>query len=263
MTLRRRIAILLTLALLAGGALFLALRPAPVPIRAEGATAVPLTDEPGTLRLFMTLHNDGGADRLTGASSPLGGTIGIVAPGDGITLPAESAPILAMDGAHLRLSGLEEMPGDGAVLPLTLQFASGARVSTRAVLSDPMARGAAGDLGLLSLGGICRVGEGEPAPQLRLSVTPDGTGWTVTVESDDFTFSEPMADMGHIPGYGHGHLYVDGVKLQRMYAPTARIGALPEGAHLVEVTLNTNDHRAYVVNDRPVTASVTLEVARP
>jgi len=43
-----------------------------------------------------------------------------------------------------------------------------------------------------------------------------------------------------------------------MYTPEARIGALPPGDHRIEVTLNTNDHRAYVVGDVPVTASAVV-----
>jgi len=259
MNLRRPVAIFLTLALLGGGTAFLALRDAPVPIRAENATAVPLEDEPGALRVFLTLVNDGGADRLIGAESSLAGSIEVIAPGPDITLPAGSAPVLALDGAHLRMVGVGPL-GDGAVLPLTLRFASGAQVATRAVLHDPMARGDAGEMGLLSLGDICRVGEGEPAPRLALAVVPEGDGWRVQVDAEEFFFTETIEGLGHVPGYGHGHLYLNGVKLQRMYAPDATIGALPPGQHLVEVTLNTNDHRAYVVGEVPVTATALLRV---
>lgn len=259
MNLRRGLAILLSFALISGGVVFLALRDGAVPIRAENAIAVPLQDEPGHLRVFLTLVNDGGADRLIGAESPLAELIELVAPTADIALPAHSAPSLALDGAHLRMVGVAEL-GDGAVLPLTLQFASGARLATRAVLNDPMARGEAEDIGLLSLGGICRVGEGEPAPRLTFDVVADADGWRVVVQSDEFTFTEIVGGLGHVPGYGHGHLYLNGLKLQRMYAPEARIGALPSGDHLVEVTLNTNDHRAYVVDDVPVTARASVHV---
>ena len=259
MNLRRAVALFLTLGVLDGGAAFLALREAAVPIRVENATAVPLTGDPGALRLFLTLVNDGGPDRLISASSPVATSIEIVAPGPDITVPAHSAPILAVDGAHLRMVGVGAL-GNGAVLPLTLRFASGAQVATRAVLNDPMAQGAAAAVGLLSLGEICRVGEGEPAPQLAVRVAADGAGWRVTVQAEQFIFTEIVDGLGHMPGYGHGHLYLNGVKLQRIYAPEATIGALPPGDHLIEVTLNTNDHRAYVVDDLPVTASVRLRV---
>ena len=92
-------------------------------------------------------------------------------------------------------------------------------------------------------------GDGEPAPRLALSVAPDGDGWRVSIEAEDFTFSEEFVDLYHVPGMGHGHLYVGGMKMGRLYAPEAYIGALPKGQHEIRVTLNTNDHRAYVVSD--------------
>jgi len=50
------------------------------------------------------------------------------------------------------------------------------------------------------------------------------------------------------------------MKIGRLYTPEAYIGALPKGQHEIRVTLNTNDHRAYVVDEVPVTASMTIEV---
>ena len=64
----------------------------------------------------------------------------------------------------------------------------------------------------------------------------------------------------HVPGTGHAHLYLNGLKLGRLYVPSARIGALPPGDHMVRVTLNANDHRAYVVDGDPVTAIAPLSV---
>ena len=50
------------------------------------------------------------------------------------------------------------------------------------------------------------------------------------------------------------------MKLGRMLEPEAHIGALPKGQHEVRVTLNTNDHRAYVVDDVPVSAAAQIVV---
>lgn len=259
MNLRRIFAIFLTLGVVLAGAGFLALRPAPMQVRADQAVAVPIEGEPGALRLFVTLTNSGGPDRVIGAQSPLAGQISVIGPPD-ITLPGPGTAILAVDGAHLRMTGLDPGLRHGAVVPVTLTLASGGRIATRAILSDPVQVGEAAALGLLSLGGICRVGEGEPAPAMTLNVVPSGNGWQVAVAAKDFHFTEPVDGIGHVPGYGHGHLYLNGVKLQRMYTPGAVIGALPPGEHQVEVTLNTNDHRAYVVGDTPVTATVQIVV---
>ncbi len=174
----------------------------------------------------------------------------------GLPIPTGHAS-LALDAAHVRLSGDFE---DGTLVPLTLTFARAGDVNLKARLSDPQAAGAAGEVGLFGLGDICRVGEGEPAPEISLSVQAEGDGWSVTIHARDFEFSEEMVGLYHVPGMGHGHLYVGGMKLGRLYAPTAQIGALPKGKHEVRVTLNTNDHRAYVVGDHPVTATAVIVV---
>jgi hypothetical protein len=64
----------------------------------------------------------------------------------------------------------------------------------------------------------------------------------------------------HVPGMGHGHIYVGGMKLDRLFKSEYLIGQLPPGRHEVRVTLNTNDHRAYVVDDVPVSASTFIMV---
>ena len=110
------------------------------------------------------------------------------------------------------------------------------------------------------LGDICIVGEGEPAPDVALSIARTPEGVQIGIDARDFTFSRDLLGLYHVPGMGHGHLYVGGLKLGRLFEPSATIGALPPGEHVVRVTLNTNDHRAYVVDGVPVTASTTIVV---
>ena len=65
-------------------------------------------------------------------------------------------------------------------------------------------------------------------------------------------------DAAHVPGAGHAHMYLNGLKLGRVFGGEYRIGTLPPGTHSLRVALNTNDHRAYATADGPVSASVTL-----
>ncbi|MBY8977849.1 copper chaperone PCu(A)C [Rhodobacteraceae bacterium NNCM2] len=221
-------------------------------------TAAPLGQ--GGAAVFMTIDNRGAPDRLIGAASPAGEMVLESPEAEGGPPVPTGQASLAADGAHLRLTGLAATPGDGALIPLTLVFERAGEITAKARLVDPASRGAAGEVGLFGLGDICRVGEGEPAPQISLTARPDGEGWEIHVEAEEFTFSEELAGLYHVPGVGHGHLYVGGLKMGRLYAPEARIGALPPGRHVVRVTLNTNDHRAYVVEDVPVTATAVIEV---
>jgi periplasmic copper chaperone A len=213
--------------------------------------------EAGIAGAFATIENTGPPDRLVAVSSPAA-EAELYNPARGRGLPVPTGAVsLALDAAHVRLAG--EF-ADGALVPLTLTFARAGNLTLKARLSNPQATGAAEEVGLFGMGDICRVGEGEPAPEISLALTPDGDGWTVTIEARDFEFSEEMAGGVHVPGMGHGHLYVGGMKMGRLYAPAAHVGALPDGRHEVRVTLNTNDHRAYVVGDEPVTATAVIVV---
>ena len=222
-------------------------------------TAAPLSG--GDLGVFLNVENRGAPDRLIGVSSPEA-TATLYSPeaSPGPPMPAGQGPALAADGAHIRLTGLEGPAQDGRLIPLTLTFELAGDVAAKARISDPTTQGAASEVGLFGLGDICVVGEGEPAPAVALSVAPDGDGWKISVLTEEFEFSDALTGLYHVPGMGHGHIYVGGVKIGRLYQPEARIGALPKGEHLVRLTLNTNDHRAYVVDDQPVTATATIVV---
>lgn len=220
--------------------------------------AAPLQE--GGAAAFLKIDNRGQPDRLIGVESPVAEAT-LYSPEHTVGPPVPvGMSTLASDSAHIRLAGASEIFADGALLPLTLTFAEAGKVTTKARFVDPETTGAAQEVGLFGIGDICVVGDGEPAPSLALSVAPEGDGWRVSIETEDFTFSKDFVDLYHVPGMGHGHLYVGGMKMGRLYAPEAYIGALPRGQHEIRVTLNTNDHRAYVVGDVPVTARATIEV---
>lgn len=226
--------------------------------RISEAYARPLND--GSLAAVLTIANDGRPDRLISVSSPLGKTH-LYSPAASDGVPVQSGiSALALDAAHIQITPDKGELEDGALLPMTLTFAQAGTVSVKARLSDPAERGGASDVGLFGIGDICIVGEGEPAPAIELAVVADGDGWKVRVLSNEFEFSSEFLGLYHIPGMGHGHLYIGGMKQGRMLNAEARIGPLPKGTHEVRVTLNTNDHRAYVVDDIPVTAIAMISV---
>lgn len=109
--------------------------------------------------------------------------------------------------------------------------------------------------GMLSL-----AADGE-APTLAMSLTPDpGTGWNLHVVTTNFRFSPRNVGAAHVAGEGHAHVYLDGVKLARLYAPWMHIADLPAGEHVVAVTLNANDHRALAIDGKPLRAETTITV---
>lgn len=221
------------------------------------ATARPLGDAQAAG--VLTIENRGAPDRLLAVTSPVA-EAALYSPADpeGVPVPTGTAA-LALDAAHITLAALGGA-AHRSLIPVTLTFARAGPVTARLLLSDPAQDGGARQHGLFGIGDICVVEGDEPAPAVTLSVAATPEGYTVTVHTEEFTFSQEMAGMYHVPGMGHGHLYVGGMKLGRLYEATAGIGALPPGRHEVRVTLNTNDHRAYVVGDVPVTASATIVV---
>ncbi|MEL7089737.1 MAG: hypothetical protein AAGL98_15060, partial [Planctomycetota bacterium] len=224
----------------------------------SGVEARPLPG--GKVAVFLTVETSGTPDRIVSVESPAGRASLADAPQSGLPLPLGMSS-LAPDAAHVIIDVADpDQTLDGALLPLTLALAEAGKVSVRARVADPAVMGQAHRMGLFGIGDICVVGDGEPAPAIELEVEPEGDGWQVQIVTEEFTFSRDLTGLYHVPGMGHGHLYVGGMKISRLYESVAVIGALPPGEHEIRVTLNTNDHRAYVVNDVPVTASATITV---
>ncbi|WP_424984836.1 copper chaperone PCu(A)C [Microbulbifer sp. S227A] len=247
---------------IAGAAYVLSARAVRTELLLTDVVAAPIEGAGGSVGVFMTIHNSGGPDRLVSARSIVAqrARLDHAVADAGLPIPAGSTPSLAPDGAFILMDGMGGDLLEGRMIPLTLRFETAGEFRTQARLAPPQSRGNVGDFGLFGLGDICRVEEGEPAPRVAIEVTPDGDGWRLRVLAEDFTFAPDQLDGPHVPGTGHGHLYVGGLKLMRLYESEARIGALPPGKHQVRVTLNTNDHRAYVVNDLPVSAAAEIIV---
>lgn len=214
----------------------------------------------GSAAAFMKIENLGAPDRLIGVESPVADAA-LHSPGstDSPPIPVGKSS-LAPDSAHIMLTGASEMFADGALIPITLTFAEAGPVKARVRVIDPKPIGGVEHTGHAGLVDTLVVGDGEPTPQIAISAAPEGEGWRVKVETEGFTFSKDLVDLNHVPGVGHGHLYVGGIKIGRLYEAEAYIGALPKGQHEIRVTLNTNDHRAYVVDDELVTASTLIDV---
>lgn len=196
--------------------------------------------------LIAKIDNPGRADRLLEVSTD---DTGAAILGNGaLAIPAFSAPSLAMDGVHAMIMGLGDLE-HGRLVPVQLDFEQSGSIVTRARV----------DAGaMMDHTAPYEVPEGEPVPSISLTIVPNGYGWKITADTENFTFSKDAVDGPHQPGVGHGHLYLNGLKLQRLYTPEVTISRLPTGTHQLLVTLNTNDHRAYSVAGRPLTAIVEV-----
>ncbi|EEE37181.1 hypothetical protein RKLH11_1017 [Rhodobacteraceae bacterium KLH11] len=109
--------------------------------------------------------------------------------------------------------------------------------------------------------GSVNVPAGLDAPGLEIALIPDPiSGWNLQVLTRNFRFAPENASAKDQPGEGHAHVYVNGTKLARLYGNWMHIADLPKGEVEVKVSLNANSHSALTVDNKPVEASVTVQV---
>lgn len=256
----RRPVIIAVLAILVVAAILIWRTAAPVePVGLSNITAQPVTGAPGEVHVSLTVETGDAPDVLIGVSSPVAEVAELVSPlgKSQLVLPARGMPALSRDGSYIRLSGLEGEISDGRLVPLTLTFLRSGEVTARARVAvdpDPHAMHRA-------MAAMADAPLDGPAPVLNMALEPAADGATlVRLQVENFTFAPDSETPEHVPGQGHGHLYLDGVKLQRMYGAEALIGALPAGRYEVRVDLNSNLHLPYQTADGPVQAIATLLV---
>ena len=91
------------------------------------------------------------------------------------------------------------------------------------------------------------------APTLIAKVVKDPvSGWNLHLETTNFRFAPENASTAHVVGEGHAHVYVNGVKIARIYANWFHIDHLPMGKVMVEVALNSNNHSELAVDNAPL-----------
>jgi len=226
-------------------------------IALTGAQAMQMTDD--VFMIGLTIDNSGDPDVLLGARMDGAASVSIMNPdalGLPLVVPAQSQGILAGDGAHIMLMAPDVAFTEGAILPLTLVFERAGEVVTR------VQHAGMGGMQHMQGAGVDEV----PSPSVTLTL-PDGPradGFDLRLAVQNFTFVRTPADIdmaAHVAGEGHAHLYLNGLKLGRLYGPEANVGPLPPGIYDLRVSLNTNDHRSYMNGDVPVQSvvSFTLE----
>lgn len=102
----------------------------------------------------------------------------------------------------------------------------------------------------------------QPVPTVNLIAHPDSRqGWNLEMQVTNFQLApEHVNQPSTTTSEGHAHLYVDGVKITRLYSNWYYLESLPPGKHEVTVGLNANGHEALMHNGRPIQATVMIEV---
>lgn len=85
-------------------------------------------------------------------------------------------------------------------------------------------------------------------------------GLNVHVMTDGFRWAPENVDGVDASGEGHAHIYVDGIKINRVYGPHYYINPLEPGSHQIRVTLNANTHAYLAVNGFAVESTAMVVV---
>ena len=113
--------------------------------------------------------------------------------------------------------------------------------------------------------GEAHMWDGKKSPTLKLIITKDPmSGFNVQIKTKNFKWSPQRASMAHKPGEGHAHIYIDDVKVGRVYGEwyhlaTANLNLSP-GSHVVRVDLNGNDHAPYMFKGKLLEARQTINI---
>ena len=85
------------------------------------------------------------------------------------------------------------------------------------------------------------------------------SGFNLQLVTSNFRFSPELAGLKHKNGMGHAHLYIDGHKTARIYNNWHHIKVIPNGAKELTVTLNSNDHKPFVLNNTVISSIIKLD----
>ena len=88
----------------------------------------------------------------------------------------------------------------------------------------------------------------------------DSGGVSVEVITEGWLWTPENVDGEHVPGEGHAHIYVDDVKIDRVYGPSYHLEGLEPGERQVRVTLNTNSHSELTYDGKAVEAIALVTI---
>jgi hypothetical protein len=101
--------------------------------------------------------------------------------------------------------------------------------------------------------------EYSPVPTISLEVLKDNiSGWNVHATPTDFILAPEHVSTDPLDGEGHMHLYIDGVKITRMYSEWYHIADMDEGDHEIRVELSANNHSALGHDGVALDTTVTI-----
>lgn len=105
------------------------------------------------------------------------------------------------------------------------------------------------------------VDESLPIPSIKVEAIKDMMdGYNLHFVLENYVFTPEKVNTEPISNEGHTHVYVNGVKVARVYGEWFHLSSnyLKEGEHTVEVTLNANDHSEWMYESKHISAKLTV-----
>jgi len=96
------------------------------------------------------------------------------------------------------------------------------------------------------------VAPGRLDPKIELVATKDTmSGYNLNIKTSAFYFTPQSAGLAPVQNTGHAHLYINGVKVSRVYGPWMYLAdtLFKAGTNTVTVSLNANNHADWVAKD--------------
>lgn len=98
-------------------------------------------------------------------------------------------------------------------------------------------------------------------PSVNLVVHKDTKkGWNLETKVTNFQFAPENVNKAHKFGEGHGHLYINGTKITRLYGSWYYLAHLPPGKNTITVSLNANNHSPLAHNKKSIKDTKIIEV---
>ena len=100
-------------------------------------------------------------------------------------------------------------------------------------------------------------------PKLNISIVEDDmSGFNLHLATQNFQLESPTQE-GNAPKNmveGHGHLFINGTKIQRIYSTDVHIPAkyINKGVNQISVTLNGHDHSAWRKNGKKIISTLFI-----
>lgn len=96
-------------------------------------------------------------------------------------------------------------------------------------------------------------------PAVDFTIAADSmSGWNIHIQTDNFRFTPEQINADAVSNEGHAHLYIDGLKIARLYGPWYHLKKLTPGEHTLRISLNANDHSEWSHQGKAIAKSQIL-----